>query len=68
MKYIVAVTIIIGVVLATNLNVQSSGLALSIKPGMLVNGVHFGYKTNMLFAGVGLEFGSVSVNSKYRVT
>jgi hypothetical protein len=68
MKYIVAVTIIIGVALATNLNAQSSSLAFCVKPGMLVNGAHFGYKTDMLFAGVGLEFGSVSVNSKYRVT
>jgi hypothetical protein len=68
MKYIVAVTIIIGVALATNLNAQSPSLAFCVKPGMLVNGAHFGYKTDMFFAGVGLEYGSVSVNSKYSVT
>lgn len=68
MKYIVAVTIIIGVALAANLNAQSSSLAFCIKPGMLINGAHFGYKTDMLFAGIGLEFASVSVNSKYRLT
>lgn len=40
------------------------GLGLSVKPGMLVNAAHFGYNTGSLFAGAGLEFASISAESK----
>jgi hypothetical protein len=47
---------------------QDGGFALSVKPGMVVNGAHFGYKSDALFVGVGLEFASVGLSSSYEYT
>jgi len=41
------------------------GLAFSVKPGLLINAAHIGYKTDNLFVGGGLEFASASVSTKY---
>ncbi|MCL6465569.1 MAG: hypothetical protein K6T77_02290 [candidate division WOR-3 bacterium] len=38
----------------------------SVKPGMSLNAVQFGYKADNLFAGLGLEFASLSVSSKVK--
>lgn len=40
------------------------GFGLCVKPGMLVNAVHFGAHTGSMFAGFGLEFASVSTEQK----
>lgn len=36
------------------------GLALCVRPGMLINAAHIGYKSDMFFIGGGLEFASAS--------
>ncbi len=41
-----------------------SGFGLCIRPGMVINAVQFGYKAENLFAGVGLEFASLSWSTK----
>jgi hypothetical protein len=38
---------------------------MSFKPGLAVNAAHFGYATENLFVGAGLEFASVSYGLKY---
>ncbi len=55
---------ILGILIISFSNAQESGLALSVKPGMIINAAHLGYNTGGLFAGFGLEFGSVSIESK----
>jgi hypothetical protein len=57
------------VVLATALAVGAvhaeGGLAFCMRPGLLINAAHIGYKTDNLFVGAGLEFASASVSTKY---
>jgi hypothetical protein len=36
------------------------GLALCVRPGMVINAAHIGYKSDMFFIGGGLEFASAS--------
>jgi len=43
---------------------QDGGFGISLKPGMIINGAHFGYKSDAYFAGVGLEFASVGLTNK----
>jgi len=49
------------------LNGQGTGkkFTMSIKPGMYLNAAHFGFTTNRLFYGFGLECLSVSAKSAY---
>jgi hypothetical protein len=60
----VALVIVIGAGSAS----AQAGFALCVKPGMLVNAAHVGYKTDNLFAGVGCEFATVGLNSKQTQT
>ena len=65
MKFKTILLMVISIIFTlTFSSAQESGLALSVKPGMMINAAHIGYKTGSLFAGFGLEFGSVSVESK----
>jgi len=40
------------------------GLAFCMRPGLLINAAHIGYKTDNLFVGAGLEFASASISTK----
>jgi len=64
MRRIVAAAALVIVVAAGAVHAQG-GFAFCAKPGMLVNAAQFGYKSDALFAGVGLEFASVGVSTKY---
>ncbi|OYD16478.1 hypothetical protein CH330_02655 [candidate division WOR-3 bacterium JGI_Cruoil_03_51_56] len=59
-----ATAIVVVASLILGVHSANAGVGLCVKPGMLVNGAHLGYKTGNLFAGLGLEFASVSVGSK----
>jgi hypothetical protein len=48
--------------------VHAQGLALCVKPGMLVNAAHVGYKTDFMFIGGGLEFATVGASTKSTMT
>ena len=64
MRRTVAVVALV-VVLATGAIYAEGGLAFCVKPGLLINAAHIGYKTDNLFVGAGLEFASASVSTKY---
>jgi hypothetical protein len=68
MKYVIAVTILLGAVLVVPLTAQNehaSGFAMSLKPGMYLTAAHFGYYSAKTFFGIGLEVASISVKSTY---
>lgn len=44
------------------------GLAFCVRPGLLINAAHIGYKTDNLFVGGGLEFASASWNENQTKT
>ena len=59
-----AAAVLVIVVAAGAVHAQG-GLAFCLKPGLLINAAHIGYKTDNLFVGAGLEFASASVSTKY---
>lgn len=63
MRYKATAMILVIAIAAAAAHAQG-GFAFCAKPGMLVNAAQFGYKSDALFAGVGLEFASVGVSSK----
>ena len=67
MRYkVTAMTLVIAIAAAAAY--AQGGFAFCAKPGMLVNAAQFGYKSDALFAGVGLEFASVGVSAKSSYT
>lgn len=56
------------VLIAVGIAHAQGGFALCVKPGMLVNAAQVGYKSDALFAGVGCEFATVGLASKYSHT
>jgi hypothetical protein len=53
------------IILAVGSADAQGGFALCVKPGMLVNAAQVGYKSDNLFAGVGCEFITAGLTSKY---
>jgi len=56
------------VLIAVGIAHAEGGFAFCVKPGMLVNAAQVGYKSDNLFAGVGCEFVTVGLSSKYSET
>jgi len=56
------------VLIAFGIAHAEGGFAFCVKPGMLVNAAQVGYKSDNLFAGVGCEFVTVGLSSKYSET
>lgn len=56
--------VVLVVILAAGSAYAEGGLAFCVKPGLLINAAHIGYKADNLFVGGGLEFASVSVSTK----
>lgn len=52
------------IVLAIGAVHAQSGFGLCVKPGMLVNAAHVGYKTDFMFIGAGLEFATAGLTTK----
>jgi len=64
MRRIVAAAAVV-VVIAVGIAHAQGGFAFCAKPGMLINAAQFGYKSDVLFAGVGCEFATVGLTSEY---
>jgi len=67
MKYFVGGAIAASMILGASV-ASGGGFAMCFRPGLGMSGAHFGYKTDLFFAGAGLEFVSASFGLKVTVT
>jgi hypothetical protein len=67
MRRIVAAVVVVIALVVGSAHAQG-GFAFCVKPGMLVNAAQVGYKSDVLFAGLGCEFATVGLTSKYSRT
>jgi len=61
-----AMTLVIAIAAAAAY--AQGGLAFSVRPGLLINAAHVGYKADNFFIGGGLEFATASWSDNYKTT